>query len=513
MYPDRRTALKLLYEAHENNPGPWLGHSLTCAHCAEHIAYHAGMDPDKAYVLGLLHDIGRKFGKRHLGHVSDGYTYMMSLGYDDAARICLSHSFNDKDINAYVGNFDTGEAETKLIREKLAEAVFDDYDLLIQLCDAISGSDEVMDIIERMSDVKRRYGEYDRNKWDKNLYLKSYFEEKMGMDVYQAVDKDHYRTLDIYLKEEPVCVIGHQNPDSDSICSMIACADLLNRVGINAQAVVSDKIGKESEFLLSIASIEAPERKDDIQGKKVILVDHGDISQSCFRVSEEDIIGIIDHHDMEKRDREGMYVFRNEKIGATTTMIYQLYQEKGIEMPKKIAMILLGGLLSDTRNMKANVRQDDVIAFDDLLLISGVKDTDRIYQKLRKAYLDHEGMDDMEIFLSDYKEYVCAGIRYGISVVAVNGTKNKIDMMKRMDQVMKKHHDRFDADVLFAKVKDEKAGNMYMSSYGAYGEMILDHLSSSTDGSFHVFEKSLSRKKHLVPMIEAYINDHFGKQD
>ena len=89
-YPDRKEALELLKEAGERNPGPWTEHSLTAAHCAEKIAGYAGMDAEKAYILGLLHDIGRRFGKRHLGHVSDGYSYMMSLGFDDAARICLT---------------------------------------------------------------------------------------------------------------------------------------------------------------------------------------------------------------------------------------------------------------------------------------------------------------------------------------------------------------------------------------------------------------------------------------
>ena len=133
-YPGRIEAERILTEAEPLNPGPWGNHSRTAAHCAEKIALYAGLDPDKAYVLGLLHDIGRRFGKRHLGHVSDGYTYMMSLGYEDAARICLTHSFNDKRLESYVGSVDTSEAETRLIREKLQEAVYDDYDLLIQLC-------------------------------------------------------------------------------------------------------------------------------------------------------------------------------------------------------------------------------------------------------------------------------------------------------------------------------------------------------------------------------------------
>lgn len=164
MYPNREEALKLLKEAEKLNPGPWDNHSRTVAHCAERIAALSNMDPDKAYVLGLLHDIGRRFGKRHLGHVYDGYTYMMSLGYDDAARICLTHSFNEQKIEGYIGNFDTTEEETKLIKTKLQEAQLDAYDKLIQLCDAISGAEGVMDIVDRMNDVKRRYGAYDLDK-------------------------------------------------------------------------------------------------------------------------------------------------------------------------------------------------------------------------------------------------------------------------------------------------------------------------------------------------------------
>ena len=78
------------------------------------------------------------------------------------------------------------------IRNRLREIVFDDYDLLIQLCDSISGAEGVMDIIDRMGDVKRRYGFYDPDKWNRNLELKAYFEEKMGKDLYEAVEKDTF---------------------------------------------------------------------------------------------------------------------------------------------------------------------------------------------------------------------------------------------------------------------------------------------------------------------------------
>ena len=190
MYPTREEAEKLLIDGEACNPGPWGNHSRIAAHCAEAIAQRCGMNAEKAYVLGLLHDIGRKFGKRHLGHVSDGYSYMMSLGYDEAARVCLTHSFNEQKIEKYVGKFDTTEEETKMIVDELAALEMDDYDRLIMACDAIAGSEGVMDMIDRMTDVKNRYGFYDPGKWDSNLKLKVYFEEKMGMDLYAAVDND-----------------------------------------------------------------------------------------------------------------------------------------------------------------------------------------------------------------------------------------------------------------------------------------------------------------------------------
>lgn len=194
MLPSRDEAEKLLAEAEQCNPGPWGDHSRVVAHCAQKIAEKCeGMDPEKAYIVGLLHDIGRKFGVRQLRHVSDGYTYMMSLGYDEAARVCLTHSFNTKRVEDYVGSFDTSEEELALIRTELAGTVMDDYDRLIQLCDSLAGSEGVLDIEERMNDVKRRYGRYPQDKWDANLALKAYFEEKTHRSIYDVVEKDTYR--------------------------------------------------------------------------------------------------------------------------------------------------------------------------------------------------------------------------------------------------------------------------------------------------------------------------------
>lgn len=194
MLPTREEAERLLKEAESCNPGPWGNHSRVAAHCAEKIALACGdMDVEKAYIVGLLHDIGRKFGTRHLGHVSDGYSYMMSLGYDEVAQICLTHSFIDQTIDGYIGKFDTTDEELLLIQETLREAKINEYDRLIKLCDALAGSEGVMDMKDRMNDVKRRYGYYPQEKWDSKMALKKYFEEKTGRDIYDVVEKESYR--------------------------------------------------------------------------------------------------------------------------------------------------------------------------------------------------------------------------------------------------------------------------------------------------------------------------------
>ncbi len=197
MLPTREKAEELLKEAEKCNPGPWGNHSRTAAHCAEKIARGCGdMDADKAYIVGLLHDIGRKFGARHLGHVADGYSYMMSLGYDEAAKICLTHSFNTHTLDGYIGKFDVTPKEMQMIQDALKAVSMDEYDRLIQLCDSLAGAEGVLDMEERMGDVKRRYGAYPKEKWDKNMSLKKHFEEKTGRDIYEVVEKDTFRPED-----------------------------------------------------------------------------------------------------------------------------------------------------------------------------------------------------------------------------------------------------------------------------------------------------------------------------
>ncbi|MCM1388627.1 MAG: HD domain-containing protein [Bacillus sp. (in: Bacteria)] len=185
MFPDREEAKRLLIEAQSHNPGAWVNHSETVAYCAEKIAEACSdLDAEKAYVLGLLHDIGRRFGIKHFGHIYDGYVYMTQLGYDEVARICISHSFSIQKIEDYIGKFDVTDEQQQVVENYLHQMVYDDYDKLIQLCDSIGAADGIVSMEERMNDVKRRYGSYPQDKWDKNLALREYFSKKAGKDVY-----------------------------------------------------------------------------------------------------------------------------------------------------------------------------------------------------------------------------------------------------------------------------------------------------------------------------------------
>lgn len=186
-------AENLIRQAEERNPGPWGEHSWVVAECVRRIAERCeGMDPEAAYILGLLHDIGRHFGINHLKHVWDGYQYMMELGYEDAARICLTHSFQYQHFGAYSGNIDIPEENRAILEALLMSVTYDDYDRLIQICDGLAMASGVILIEKRIVDVTIRYGiaEHTVDKWKAIFELKDYFERKAGANIYEIVTDD-----------------------------------------------------------------------------------------------------------------------------------------------------------------------------------------------------------------------------------------------------------------------------------------------------------------------------------
>lgn len=189
--PTKEEAEMLLCEAEKRNPGPWTAHCRTAGYCAKKIAENCkGMENEKAYVMGLLHDIGRREGVMDMKHILCGYHFMLSKGYVDISRICLTHSFPYKDVRAYNGKNDCNEEETLFIKEYLENTEYDDYDRLIQLCDAISFPDGPTFLEKRLVDVvmRRGFNELTISKWKSFFELKNYFDEKAGGDIYEIVN-------------------------------------------------------------------------------------------------------------------------------------------------------------------------------------------------------------------------------------------------------------------------------------------------------------------------------------
>ena len=143
------------------------------------------MNPDKAYVLGLLHDVGRRAGMGQLRHVYYGWKHMNELGYPAVAKVCLTHSYNTHRFEDDMAKMDVSPEQLEEVKTALREYEYDDYDRLIQLCDSIATAEGVVDITERMTDVKTRYGKYPQPKWDKNIELLECFQRKIGRDIYE----------------------------------------------------------------------------------------------------------------------------------------------------------------------------------------------------------------------------------------------------------------------------------------------------------------------------------------
>ena len=186
MIPTRAEALALLEWAHAQNPGPWKVHSLAVARVAETVAAAAGLDGERAFVLGALHDIGRYEGVRGAHHIVAGARFLREKGWDEAARVCLTHSFPDGCLERYIGDWDLTEEEDAEVRAFFDGIRFDDYDRLVQLGDALGLPSGVCLMEKRLMDVALRHGVFPglEKKWQAILDIKAGFERRIGGSIY-----------------------------------------------------------------------------------------------------------------------------------------------------------------------------------------------------------------------------------------------------------------------------------------------------------------------------------------
>lgn len=139
--------------------------------------------------MGLLHDIGRQEGVNDLRHILDGYTFLTYLSYPDAARICLTHSYPLQDIGVASGRWDGSAGELAFVEAFLKGLEYDDYDRLLQLCDALALPSGFVLIEKRLVDVALRRGinPLAVEKWWAFLELQGYFERAIGRSIYSVL--------------------------------------------------------------------------------------------------------------------------------------------------------------------------------------------------------------------------------------------------------------------------------------------------------------------------------------
>jgi len=188
MLPTREEALEELKLAGKMNPGPWEKHSLNAGIAARNIAEKIpGMDAEKAYIFGILHDIGRRVGIVDIPtHVYAGYEYCMKNGWDEVARISMTHSYL---LMKDEFNYEPQTEHERKIKEYVSATEADDYDRLIQLCDSLAVDYGFVILEKRFVDVTRRYGIMEGyiKGWEVAFAIKEDFEARMGCSIYDVL--------------------------------------------------------------------------------------------------------------------------------------------------------------------------------------------------------------------------------------------------------------------------------------------------------------------------------------
>lgn len=187
MIPTREEAERELKFAGELNPGPWIEHSINVGLAAQKIAEKCpNLDSEKAYTVGILHDIGKRVGNVSIPkHIYEGYKFCIEKGWDEVAKICMTHSYpiKEKDFTDDVLNEDI------FIKNYITKCAYDDYDKLLILCDSLAVAHGFCILEKRFIDVARRYGVWHTSvpRWNATFDIKEYFENEIGCSVYDIL--------------------------------------------------------------------------------------------------------------------------------------------------------------------------------------------------------------------------------------------------------------------------------------------------------------------------------------
>ncbi len=302
---------------------------------------------------------------------------------------------------------------------------------------------------------------------------------------------------------QEVIVIGHKNPDTDSVVSAYVWSRVLSRLGDSAKPAVAGEVNRETELVFERAEIDLPQ-KEDLEGKDLFLVDHNEAGQMAG--DPEDVIGILDHHNLSGLSTDRPIYYRNEPLGSTSSLIARVASEKEIDLEEEEIFLLLCGIISDTLKFNSPTTTDyDKELAGDLADIIDV-DIDKLAEEMFKAKSDLSGMTMKEIIEADYKSFEFGKKTVGVGVAEVATTdffKGKTEKIVGEMREIKKEHD---LDHLLFGVIDILNKNTLLYLCDKEDEKLAKKVFKVEVGDLPIkLEGVASRKKQIIPPLSKVL--------
>jgi len=302
--------------------------------------------------------------------------------------------------------------------------------------------------------------------------------------------------------KETIYILGHKNPDTDSICSPLAYANFLRQKGKKAEAVRTGKINPETKFVLDYFKVKAPKLLASVKGKKIILLDYNEKTQSPDGIEKANILEVIDHHKILFKWPEPI-LFHSEPVGCTGTLIAEKYfNDRKVKLSKQMAGILLSAILSDTVVFRSptTTKKDKEIA-KKLAKIVKIKNLDKFGIEIKKQKASFKGLNAKNILFSDFKIFNFSGKKVGVGQIEVCDFKEvnerKEEFIKKFKEILKK--EKYNLLILMVTDIIKIGSRLLTVGQTDYVEKALGK--KVKDNSVYL-KGMMSRKKQVVPPLE-----------
>jgi manganese-dependent inorganic pyrophosphatase len=306
-----------------------------------------------------------------------------------------------------------------------------------------------------------------------------------------------------------IYVIGHRNPDTDSVVSALVFSSYLKKKKIKNFPAVLDRINKESCFVLNLIKQEKPLILEKANQKDYFyLVDHASFEQSIPGLEKDKILGILDHHKLSGLVTDEPVFYRSEVLGSTASLVFKVFQEAGFKVNKKEAGLLLSGIVSDTLNLTsptATLYDKKTALF--LEKISGLE-IKKLAQGMFQAKSDISGMKTKEIVQADYKEFSFAKAKIGFGVYETVASSSldsiKEDVFKEIEKIRKENS----LDYVFFGLIDiiKKQCFLYLSSFKEKDLAEKTFKGSYQEDKIYLIPGIVSRKKQIIPLLSKKLS-------